>query len=74
MERGGKCVKMNRQYDLLAPQGVGGRNSNNAFILKVLGGEPNTKLDKGPAATYKWILGQLGQYHARKAGQRVGMG
>jgi nucleoside-diphosphate-sugar epimerase len=64
-------VKMNRKYDLHAPQGVAGRNSDNTFIKKVLKWEPNTKLDKGLAATYAWITEQ---FHARKAGKRVGIG
>ena len=64
-------TKMNRKYDLNAPQGVAGRNSDNTFIQQVLGWEPDTTLDKGLAATYKWIKGQ---YKKRKAGERVGIG
>jgi len=64
-------VKMNRNYDLNAPKGVAGRNSDNTFIQQVLGWEPNTTLDKGLAATYKWI-GQ--QYALRKEGKRIGIG
>jgi nucleoside-diphosphate-sugar epimerase len=64
-------VKMNREYDLDAPQGVAGRNSDNTFIKQVLKWEPNTKLDKGLAETYEWIYGQ---YRKRAAGQRVGIG
>jgi GDP-D-mannose 3', 5'-epimerase len=64
-------AKMNRKYDLEAPKGVAGRNSDNAFIKKVLQWEPTTPLDKGLAATYKWIKEQ---YHKRKAGHRVGVG
>ena len=64
-------VKMTRKYDLDAPKGVAGRNSDNAFINKVLRWEPKTPLDKGLAVTYEWIKGQ---YHKRKAGQRVGVG
>ena len=64
-------VKMNRHYDLNAPQGVAGRNSDNTFIQKILHWEPNTKLDKGLEATYTWISEQ---YQRRKAGQRVGIG
>ena len=67
-ERG---LKMNRKYDLHAPQGVAGRNSDNTLIKKVLKWEPNTKLDKGLTVTYAWIAEQ---YHARKAGKRVGIG
>jgi GDP-D-mannose 3', 5'-epimerase len=64
-------VKLQRQYDLDAPKGVAGRNSDNTFIKKVLKWEPSTPLDKGLAVTYKWIKEQ---YHARKAGKRVGVG
>ena len=64
-------VKMNRKYDLNAPQGVAGRNSDNTFIKKVLKWEPNTTLNKGLAETYVWIKEQ---YNHRKAGKRVGIG
>jgi nucleoside-diphosphate-sugar epimerase len=64
-------VKMNRKYDLGAPKGVAGRNSDNTFIKKTLKWEPGTTLDKGLAATYKWIREQ---YKKRKAGQRIGVG
>ena len=64
-------VKMNRQYDLHAPQGVAGRNSDNTLIKKVLKWEPNTPLDKGLKETFRWIYGQ---YKKRAAGQRVGVG
>jgi nucleoside-diphosphate-sugar epimerase len=64
-------VKMNRKYDLDAPKGVAGRNSDNTFIRKVLGWEPSTPLDKGLAITYKWIKDQ---YNKRKRGMRVGVG
>jgi nucleoside-diphosphate-sugar epimerase len=63
--------KLERSYNLDAPQGVAGRNSDNTFIQQVLGWEPSTPLDKGLALTYKWIHEQ---YHARKAGKRVGIG
>ena len=63
-------VKMNRKYDLNAPQGVVGRNSDNTFIKKVLKWEPKTSLNKGLAETYAWIKTQ---YDARKAGKRVGI-
>ena len=64
-------VKMNRHYDLDAPKGVAGRNSDNTFIQKVLGWEPSTPLDKGLAVTFKWIKEQ---YNKRKQGMRVGVG
>src|SRR5258708_24604914 len=61
-------VKLKRDYQLDAPRGVAGRNSDNTFIKKVLKWEPSTTLDKGLAATYKWIKTQ---YDARKKGRRV---
>src|SRR5215467_9220519 len=61
-------VKLERKYDLDAPRGVAGRNSDNTFIQKMLKWQPNTSLDKGLRATYKWIAEQ---YFARKKGRRV---
>jgi nucleoside-diphosphate-sugar epimerase len=61
-------VKLDREYDLSAPRGVAGRNSDNGLIKRVLDWEPNTSLDEGLLATYKWIEAQ---FHARKSGQRV---
>ena len=61
-------VTLERRYDLGAPKGVAGRNSDNTFIRSVLGWEPNTPLRDGMAATYAWIAEQ---YAARKAGKRV---
>jgi nucleoside-diphosphate-sugar epimerase len=63
--------KLTRSYDLNAPQGVAGRNSDNAFIKKVLGWEPDTPLEIGLAITYEWVREQ---YYKRKAGKRVGIG
>lgn len=61
-------VTLHRDYDLSAPKGVTGRNSDNTFIQKMLGWEPNTTLNVGLEATYNWIKTQ---YEARKAGNRV---
>ena len=61
-------VTLKREHDLDAPRGVAGRNSDNTFIKKMLRWEPNTPLDTGLRATYKWIQGQ---YEARKKGRRV---
>ena len=61
-------VKLKREYDLSAPRGVAGRNSDNTFIQKILRWEPHTTLDTGLRATYKWIKEQ---YQARKKGRRV---
>jgi GDP-D-mannose 3', 5'-epimerase len=61
-------VKLERHYDLDAPKGVAGRNSDNTFIRQVLDWEPNTPLRDGMAATYAWIADQFAR---RKAGKRV---
>jgi nucleoside-diphosphate-sugar epimerase len=61
-------IKLKRQYDLNAPRGVAGRNSDNTFIKKMLGWEPSTSLDRGLSETYNWIKDQ---YHSRKKGKRV---
>jgi nucleoside-diphosphate-sugar epimerase len=61
-------VELEREYDLNAPRGVAGRNSDNTFIRKVLNWEPSTPLNTGLYATYHWIEQQ---YHDRKKGKRV---
>jgi len=61
-------IKLERTYDLDAPKGVAGRNSDNTFIKSVLGWEPCTPLKTGLGKTYAWIEQQ---YEARKAGHRV---
>ncbi|MDP2997891.1 MAG: NAD-dependent epimerase/dehydratase family protein [Bryobacterales bacterium] len=61
-------VKMKRIYDLDAPKGVMGRNSENTLIRKYLGWEPDTTLRAGLEKTYAWIYDQV---LARNAGRRV---
>jgi len=61
-------VRLERRYDLAAPRGVAGRNSDNTFIRSVLNWEPNTPLRDGLAKTYAWIEKQ---YFDRKAGKRI---
>ena len=51
-------VKLRRSYDLTAPLGVVGRNSDNTKILENLGWEPKTKLKDGLINTYDWIYKQ----------------
>lgn len=48
-------IKLKRNYDLGAPKGVGGRNSDNTMIKQILGWEPNTPLRDGMRQTYAWI-------------------
>jgi len=59
-------VKLSRHYNLKAPKGVNGRNSDNTLILEKLGWAPPTKLRDGMRETYKWIAEQ---YDLRAAGK-----
>ena len=52
-------VKLKRNYNLSAPKGVNGRNSDNTLIRKVFGWEPSTKLRDGLERTYAWIYEQM---------------
>ena len=52
-------VKLERKYNLGAPKGVNGRNSDNTLIQKYLGWEPSVKLRDGMAKTYAWIESQM---------------
>jgi len=51
--------KMRRKYDLNAPKGVRGRNSENTLIKKYLGWEPSIPLKKGMKKTYEWIKEEM---------------
>ena len=52
-------VKLKRVYNLGAPKGVNGRNSDNTLIQKYLGWEPSIKLRDGLARTMAWIEQQM---------------
>ncbi len=52
-------VKLERRYDLGAPKGVNGRNSDNTRIMELLGWEPSIRLREGMAKTYEWIESQM---------------
>lgn len=52
-------VKLNRIYNLNAPKGVNGRNSDNTLIRSVFDWEPNTRLIDGMEKTYRWICDQM---------------
>jgi nucleoside-diphosphate-sugar epimerase len=55
-------IKLARRYNLDAPKGVNGRNSDNTLIQHYLGWEPNTRLRDGMERTYAWIRDE---YHAK---------
>jgi GDP-D-mannose 3',5'-epimerase len=58
-------IRLKRNYDLSAPQGVNGRNSDNTLIQKLLHWEPSIPLQTGLEKTYAWIYEQ---YQAREKG------
>jgi GDP-D-mannose 3', 5'-epimerase len=58
-------IKLKRNYDLSAPKGVNGRNSDNTRIQELLHWEPDTSLRAGLEKTYHWIYDQ---YLARERG------
>jgi GDP-D-mannose 3',5'-epimerase len=55
------CERLKRSYDLSAPKGVRGRNSDNSLIQEKLKWEPSTSLHNGLVKTYEWIHKQMSQ-------------
>ena len=58
-------VTLPRTYNLSAPKGVNGRNSDNTKIREYLGWEPDTRLRDGLARTYEWIRGDYQAKYGR---------
>ena len=52
-------IKLKRAYNLKAPKGVNGRNSDNTLIKEYLGWEPGIRLRDGMEKTYRWIHDQI---------------
>jgi GDP-D-mannose 3', 5'-epimerase len=52
-------IRLKRTYDLKAPKGVNGRNSDNTMILDRLRWEPSIRLRDGIEKTYRWIESQM---------------
>jgi GDP-D-mannose 3', 5'-epimerase len=52
-------VRLERKYNLSAPKGVNGRNSDNTLIQEALGWQPSTSLRDGMELTYRWIYNQI---------------
>jgi len=61
-------VKLERRYNLNAPKGVNGRNSDNTLIRQKIGWAPSISLREGLEKTYAWIHEQ---YRAREAAGRA---
>jgi nucleoside-diphosphate-sugar epimerase len=60
-------IKLSRSYNLDAPKGVNGRNSDNELIQKELGWQPNIALRDGLEKTYAWIYDQMVTGHGADA-------
>ena len=52
-------VKLKRVYNLSAPKGVRGRNSDNTLIKERLQWAPSITLEDGLEQTYRWIYDQM---------------
>ena len=52
-------IKLKRKYNLNAPKGVNGRNSDNTKIKELLSWAPSTRLEDGLERTYAWISDQI---------------
>jgi nucleoside-diphosphate-sugar epimerase len=52
-------IKTTRRYNLDAPKGVRGRNSDNTMIVDRLGWEPGITLLTGLEHTYRWVYDQV---------------
>ena len=52
-------IKIDRKYNLNAPQGVRGRTSDNAMMREIYEWEPRTPLISGLAKTYQWIYDEI---------------
>ncbi len=59
-------IKVKRKYNLSAPKGVNGRNSDNTLITKLLGWAPGIRLKDGMRKTYDWIYGEYQKTHAKQ--------
>src|SRR5215208_6574026 len=60
-------VKLVRRYNLDAPKGVRGRNSDNTLVSRVLGWVPTTPLQRGMEKTYAWVYEQVKERAERLA-------
>jgi nucleoside-diphosphate-sugar epimerase len=52
-------IRCERKYQLDAPQGVRGRNSDNTLIRELHGWEPSIPLAEGLEKTYAWVYDQV---------------
>jgi len=59
-------IKLKRHYNLKAPKGVNGRNSDNTRIRSLLGWAPGIRLRDGLEKTYAWIYDRVAAGNAAR--------
>jgi GDP-D-mannose 3',5'-epimerase len=64
-------IRLERRYNLSAPKGVNGRNSDNTRIREHLGWEPSTRLRDGLEKTYRWIHDEYVAKHRQQASRQT---
>lgn len=62
--------KIDKKYDLSAPQGVRGRNADLTLVKEILGWEPKVSLEEGLEKTYKWIEEMIEKEKTYKPGSK----
>jgi nucleoside-diphosphate-sugar epimerase len=62
-------VTLKRRYQLDAPRGVRGRNSDNSLVKQRLNWAPGVRLEDGMRRTYEWIYEEMTAGHT--GGRRV---
>jgi nucleoside-diphosphate-sugar epimerase len=67
-------IKLRRRYDINAPMGVRGRNSDNTLIRSAIGWTPGITLENGMERTYRWIYDEIAASHHHRARRFVGTG
>ena len=60
-------VRLKRVYNLDAPKGVRGRNSDNVLLQATMGWAPATPLEVGMEQTFRWIHDELVRNPSRSA-------
>lgn len=58
-------IRLRRNYNLDAPKGVNGRNSDNSLIQQKMNWEPSIRLRDGLERTYAWIHDQYTNKYGR---------
>jgi GDP-D-mannose 3',5'-epimerase len=66
------AMRLKPPYNLAAPRGANGRNSDNGLIRKTLGWEPSVPLKVGMEQTQRWIYDELRSGRSKDAAVNLG--